>query len=629
MELRETFEQPFYSRAPWFEFIRKYGNTMFMDSIGWVKQNNKEQRIALEVFDATSEAAKQIGGHKAVESCLEKYGNFTKVDAAVATAGYYYYLYNESQKKEGKQLTFRFYPNQRSSFVTYFLDELTNAELVWLSKIGMKKLSTAAEEDKEQILHYRTRSIFGNNEQDMLSATLIEFLVQLAITGDRTCRKALLTVYKRHYKQEYKILKRFQDIGLEDFIPMIHDCPYEDETPLVARASRIIVMSTCMQIELKINMHVISESIIDAIDEMDAQGLISRTCIVNEYDAAGRSLIDEETLVKEHKDMIGRLLYVAAGTLEQNYINHNTIPFYINEVVNKEKVLIPEEDMIVDMGMNKSVVQQFFKDMRTKFHTKPLHLYSAEEQAAALTLYTCLSYVTDSILATQIMTRQILGLPMAEVEEKRDAELEAIYNEDIVKKAEGKKQEVEATYDRFNEELERKDKELLAKEREIVKLRNEATQAFREFNSLLAENERLEEVISNLEAEIKSLKDPYPISDNNLKEAPAAKISHEEMRKKLNERKVVLIGGNQNWIKRFQTDVFPNWMFIPPNMVNLSLDTINSTLDAVVFFTDTLDHTTYYRFTAAAREKKVKTYYLHGLNEKRVVADLYHQIFEM
>lgn len=76
---------------------------------------------------------------------------------------------------------------------------------------------------------------------------------------------------------------------------------------------------------------------------------------------------------------------------------------------------------------------------------------------------------------------------------------------------------------------------------------------------------------------------------------PTVNIPISEMKKAIAMKRITIVGGNENWVKKLRQE-FPNWKFVSAS-VSSTVDNMSILkAERVILFTDTLGHSNYYKF---------------------------------
>ncbi|MBR5375791.1 MAG: hypothetical protein IK139_00765 [Lachnospiraceae bacterium] len=113
----------------------------------------------------------------------------------------------------------------------------------------------------------------------------------------------------------------------------------------------------------------------------------------------------------------------------------------------------------------------------------------------------------------------------------------------------------------------------------------------------------------------------------NLTEDDEARetVSVEEMRKYLNTLHIIIVGGHKNWQQKMKHE-FPDWTFIDATVSGTVETSVVDKADRVYFFTDTISHSTYYRYMNVVRERNLDFGYIHGVNIGNNIRQIYREL---
>jgi len=119
----------------------------------------------------------------------------------------------------------------------------------------------------------------------------------------------------------------------------------------------------------------------------------------------------------------------------------------------------------------------------------------------------------------------------------------------------------------------------------------------------------------------------YEISQEEDGIEMPATVSVGQMKKIIEAMDIVIIGGNENWVKKLRQE-FPKWRYISANASGAINSGQIQNAQMVYFFTDTLGHSNYYKFIQAVREHKVPYRYMHGVNIDGNIVQVYKDFEE-
>ena len=111
------------------------------------------------------------------------------------------------------------------------------------------------------------------------------------------------------------------------------------------------------------------------------------------------------------------------------------------------------------------------------------------------------------------------------------------------------------------------------------------------------------------------------------KDIPGSEISQEEMEGDIRGRKIVIVGGHDNWTG-FPKEKFPSWSYIKPGAVNTVPENTVIQAEFLFFFTDTISHGAYNKFLKTVRTHGIRFGYLHGTNIPTTIRQIYTAVNE-
>ena len=80
-----------------------------------------------------------------------------------------------------------------------------------------------------------------------------------------------------------------------------------------------------------------------------------------------------------------------------------------------------------------------------------------------------------------------------------------------------------------------------------------------------------------------------------------------------------------NWISKMKKE-FPDWIFVDPKASGTTDVMVVDKADKVYFFTDTISHSTYYKYLNVIRDRKINFGYIHGVNVEKNISDIYRDM---
>ena len=108
-------------------------------------------------------------------------------------------------------------------------------------------------------------------------------------------------------------------------------------------------------------------------------------------------------------------------------------------------------------------------------------------------------------------------------------------------------------------------------------------------------------------------------------DARSTDFNLEEMKAALKDRKIIIVGGHENWVG-YLKDIFPNWTYIKPSISNTLPESHAVHAEYLFFFTDTISHGSFNKYMNIVRKHGLPYSYLHGTNIDRTIINIYREV---
>jgi hypothetical protein len=178
------------------------------------------------------------------------------------------------------------------------------------------------------------------------------------------------------------------------------------------------------------------------------------------------------------------------------------------------------------------------------------------------------------------------------------------------------------TTDKLLRELEALRGKVSRQDTELKKLRLQYTEAREEAAFLKANIKKYE----NDRTELIALRNHlYHSTEDDI--GAEARVPVEKMKHFLSDKKIVVIGGHLNWVRKLRS-VFPQWIFYAAGSNNTADTNVLLNSDRIFFFTDVLDHKTYHKFMNTIQENKLKFGYIHSVYIEGNIRQIYEELME-
>ena len=114
----------------------------------------------------------------------------------------------------------------------------------------------------------------------------------------------------------------------------------------------------------------------------------------------------------------------------------------------------------------------------------------------------------------------------------------------------------------------------------------------------------------------------YNLSEEDVFVEP---VDLDKMKQFLLTKNIVIVGGHTNWVNKLKAE-FPKWKFYDANVARTNDLALDGT-EKLYFFTNHLSHSTYDKYIALVRERKIPFGYIHSVNMDAVIRTLYNDLF--
>lgn len=144
-----------------------------------------------------------------------------------------------------------------------------------------------------------------------------------------------------------------------------------------------------------------------------------------------------------------------------------------------------------------------------------------------------------------------------------------------------------------------------------------------EYRKLAEENRKLKEQLDSDHKELTALREHvYSLTEDD---EAVSTVSVDEMKEYLNHLKVIIVGGHSNWRQKMKQE-FKDWVYIEPSVSGTLEASVVDKADYVYFFTDTISHSTYFKYMNVVKEHGVDFGYIHGVNIDNTIRKMYREL---
>ena len=430
---------------------------------------------------------------------------------------------------------------------------------------------------------------FPGNENPVV-AKLTNYAVWKALNGHEKIRESFIALYKKNFKREYNVIKKFSRMDYSDVLHVISDDDYTG-TKEIMFLSRLLFFAPLKGIELEkpaLFYELLNRLWEDL--EFEDKGFKAFDPLPSDY------VLDPEEFT-EARDLMGNdyLLHRAADTydsiLSNSEINSNYSLFFKDDNLDQLKEMAP---------FYVAAMNDVMEDA------------SDEEKAYGLVFSWIVNKAKENNDEKMLECEQLLGLASME----GDDFLKEIWETSAKKETPA---QASVTRNALLAEIQNLKRELESRQSELEKSREKIAALEK---NLLAEEREKERFARKLEEMKKELppEDEKEVTEEEETVKPEA--TKEEKIEFLKSKKFCVIGGHQNWVYKVR-EMFPEWTFVKAKATGTTSDDVIKSIDRVFFFTDTLSHVSYSRFVNLARSFGIPCSYLHSINLNRIIDELY------
>ena len=450
---------------------------------------------------------------------------------------------------------------------------------------------------------------------------ILNMMLAAARQGNIYAIEMLNRMYKVYYKREYNQLKRFRTISADELYSFEND-----EEMFATTAARILTICPFMGIEISPECESVIPDVEDALNDkilefrIDPESFSFDPDLFKEAGEEARELInrqkmkdkelywrnsiskfktevfryqalrpDFDLICAKERETMERRFTVTIALLKKRFrdrsFSDEEILFYdaIYELIKDFSDQIGYFDEMMDMAFGRT--DKFsFEIERCRYHP--------EKQKVAV----------SAAFANEKMQRAGLAAKQDRTEEKPGNRIASSDNEK-----------------EYLREISDLKAELKLKQRNLddLKLR------YLEAKETIRQNKLDEESWSADREELVRLREyVYSITEEDI---VTDTVSIQEMEKDLKKKKIIIVGGHDNWVG-YLREKFPDWTYVKPSISGTISETPALNAEYLFFFTDTISHGSFNKYMNLVRRYAIPYSYLHGTNIERTISSIYWEV---
>ncbi len=480
---------------------------------------------------------------------------------------------------------------------------------------------------KKGIVPYIKRGSGERSVKMMIRFHVLNLMWNAVKQGNEYAKNLFLYLFKTYYSKEYKQLKRFRTISVKELNAIALKDPDDKDAFSVAR---VYTMSQLMGI-----------SIDNDLDKCLKYAALSEYYEAWEAGVADKRPKDIGNFSEEDvKELVEDVSYDCEEISERYHIADKDAMKYLKKV---QKFIdhirdndcgkaagdiynLPDiSDLNFFLGNTLHDLKEVFGE--GEYTDKEIMLFWALDNVVSAANFNgkCGNMMIEEILLGKVVDLDEHGpeLELFNAEEAKKGVFHMSQTENPTARKEQKKEEkVQNSEDKesaLNREIEDLRRQLHLQENEIKGLKSELS----EMRSVREDKEKLATENRNMRTELAALRNHvYNLTEN---ESENDTVSTDEMKSAIKDKRIVIIGGDVNWINKMKNN-FPDWVYVKPSNSGTMDTKIVEKADKVYFFTDTIDHGTYYRYCGVVRDCGTPFGYIHGVNIGNITRQLYKEL---
>lgn len=446
--------------------------------------------------------------------------------------------------------------------------------------------------------------------------------------GNASAAEMLCAMYRTYYKKEYRQLKRFRSLTVDDVMALVGDCE-----ELHVSVARIFYMARLLGIPADEScrfLYALVNSPDETTDETDTARLLLPELPGAVY-AQARSRIKElllDSCADSYKSPGLKGFRLAEGfvQLALRYHGYHSGFCHLGD---------PNECNPKKFIMTQAILSQYYPD----------EAFSFDDIQYFAVIFNIIEIFCGQLEALNDEIERILGIYPAEYDEDyprpmfRTELLKETANaygtataSHIAAPTAGAGQqtlggspttstddnsELHAAIQSLQKELDELKCKYKKKSQDYDRLGARYSDARKEINVLTQRQKQYEGEHDELVALRQHI---YQYTESDL---PISKTPTEIMEQAISGLHIVIIGGHSNWTNKLRS-LFPGWTFIKPGATQAAAGRILEHADHVYFFTDCIRHCTYLRYIKAVRDSRLRFGYIHSIHIPANIWQIYN-----
>ena len=443
---------------------------------------------------------------------------------------------------------------------------------------------------------------------------ILNMILAAARHGNQYAREMLCRIYKVYYKREYNQLKRFRTISFDELISFENEDELFQET-----AARILTICPFMGIEVQSDCEMVIPDIDRILDDKSMEFRFEPVFLSFEEGLFEKASEEARQLIKrldkKDKDFFWR---GDTAKFKRDVFQYFGVPIDFDLICEKEF-----DRRERSLAVTISILKKRFRN-RT---------FTDEEIVVYHTIYALIRAFTSHIGIFDETVDMMLGRTEKFEFEKEHCrykpEKQKIATTGMIDSKPEKTEDPPVPGICFSTSEEEKYIQEINELKTALKLKqenlDEARRKYMEMREAARQSRLDEEKWEADREELYKLRQyVYSLTEEDIH--PSG-VSMDEMKKELENKKIIIVGGHDNWVG-YLKEIFPSWTYIKPSVSNTLPETHAVNADYLFFFSDTLSHGAFSRYMNVVRKYRLPYGYLHGTNIDRSVSSIYREVIK-
>lgn len=441
-----------------------------------------------------------------------------------------------------------------------------------------------------------------------LYSHVLRLIYNGAKSGDTYCIGLLKNLYKTYHKKEYRQIKNFSELSTKDIL-----CITTDKNTVNDFFAFVRILGISQFLNIKLNedcaiwYKLLSERRETYLTNV-ARIIKPKTIADESYKDAALQIDAWNELAEKDKGLVERYKDSVEFTnivfKMQGFSNH-----YDKLCVNFEN---GREHLISTLAILKRMDpkrEYTFEEVQVCSHIRDLVLAITETAD-------CFQYEVDYLLGEEIDEEFVdeawFKKTAVDISTKQKEDDSRLLNIAPVKLG-------DVTKENYLQEIDK----LITERDHLKREAKDSHEIKRSLENELAEKDALLQQLQEDKQELIRMRD-Y-IRSTTVKENLSEERNIKEQRQFLSDKKIMIIGGPENWHNRIKEN-FPNWTVIQPDKFSTINPSITKGYDEVFLYTGFVGHAECNYFIKHMNSSGIPYWYLNNTNMDRVIQDIYLEL---